>query len=98
MEQYFLLNILYDTIDCVCNDYPMLMTVKKDKAVGLLWYHESNTESLWEMFDSTKRRDDYFKHIEQEFYIRFKKNLNTIYKLYPIEFNYQLCTSIILEW
>jgi len=98
MERYFLLNILPDTIEYVCNEYPMLVTIKKDRGLGLLWYHTSDTESLWEMFKSTKKRDDYFKHIEQEFYIIFKKNLNTIYKLYPVEFNYQLCTSIILEW
>jgi len=98
MEQYFLLNILPDTIEYVCNEYPMLITIKKDRGLGLLWYHTSDTESLWEMFKSTKRRDDYFKHIEQEFYIRFKKTLTTTYKLYPVEFNYQLCTSIILEW
>ena len=98
MEKYFLLNILPDTIEYVCNQFPMVITIKKDRALGLLWYHTPNTESLWEMFDSLKRRDDYFKHIEQEFYIRFKKNLTTIYKLYPVEFNYELCTSIILEW
>lgn len=98
MEQEFLLSTIYDSIDNVCNDYPLFALVNNDKGLGLIWYHNDDINSMWEMFVSNTIRDEYFKYIEQEFYIQCNKKLNILYKLYPVEFNNQLCTSIILEW
>ena len=98
MEKEFLINLIEETIDNVCYDTPLYATVKYDNGIALLWYHDDYTDSLWDMFVSNTKKKEYFTFIEQEFFIKYKKKLYTTYKLYPILFNNQLSTSIILEW
>lgn len=98
MEKQFLIDILFTTIDEVSYDTPIYVSVKNDNGLALIWYHIDSTDSLWEMFVSNKKRDDYFIYIEDEFYLEFRKELHTSYKLGPIDFNHTLCTCIILEW
>ena len=98
MEKEFLINTIFDSIDIVCNDDPVYVSVKNDNGLALLWYHDDNTENLWEMFITVKKRNTYFNYIEDTFFLTYNKNLYTTYRLGPIEFNNQMCTCVLLEW
>lgn len=98
MEKEFLIETIYETIEDVCTDVPLYAGVKNDNGLALIWYHDENIGSLWEMFDSNIKRNQYFKTLEELFYIEFKKNLYVSYKLHPIVFNNELCSCILLEW
>lgn len=98
MEKIFLIQTIHNSIDDVCYDDPVYAAVKNDNGLAIIWYNDEYTDSLWEMFDSTTTRNQYFKVIEHLFYVEFKKKLYVSFKPYPIEFNNKLSTCIVLEW
>lgn len=90
--------MIIDTLDEICSEPPLFVKIKSDNGLALIWFNDEYMNSLWEMFECIKLRNDYFKYLEDIFYIEFEKNLNVIYKNYPIVFDNTLSTCIIIEW
>lgn len=98
MEKLFLIMTINNTIDLISTIPTTIITIKNDNGLALIWYHDENTDSLWQMFSSINQRNEYFRFLEDEFYVECNKKLYVKYNFGPTEFNDKLCTSIILEW